>query len=403
MGEIIQKYRNYFKTALVFIFFLQGISLIAQDRTKLESDKLNNIEKLKLTRSLLDNTRQEYQSGSSSISILNRGIRYRESLIGNYEDEVNLLEYYIKEKESLIKENEKILDELKGDYGRIIKASYHNLDEEYWIMYLLSSQDINQGYQRIKYIKYLNDYRRRLFDDIIEKNDYLALQVDSLTLMKKEKERSLDNLEDEKGKLLKDRSQKAQMVSKLKNKEAQLLAEIKKRESVQKEIEDAIRKIIEEEARKAREANRAYALTPSEKLIGDDFGKNMGGLPWPTEQGIITGEYGLRTHPVLSGIKINSNGIDISTVKGAPVRAVFRGEVTKVVAIMGANYMVIIKHGNFRTIYQNVVDVQVKAGDMVETKEYIGKVGSDERTEPIIHFELWEKMETRNPESWLSK
>lgn len=388
---------------MVLICFFFGLSVAAQDRTKLESDKLNNIEKLKLTRSLLDNTRQEYQSGSNSISILNRGIRYRESLIGNYEDELNLLDYYVKEKEALIKENEEILDGLKADYGRIIKASYHNLDEEYWIMYLLSSQDINQGYQRIKYIKYLNDYRRRLFDDIIEKNDYLALQVDSLILLKTEKVKTLENLEEEKGKLLKDRGQKSRMVSQLKNKEAQLIAEIKKRESIQKEIENAIRKLIEEEARKARAANKAYALTPGEKLIGDDFGKNMGGLPWPTEQGIITGEYGLRNHPVLSGIKINSNGIDISTVKDAPVRAVFRGEVTKVVAIMGANYMVIIKHGNFRTIYQNLVDVKVKVGDMVETKEYIGKVGSDERTEPIIHFELWEKMETRNPETWLSK
>ena len=182
-----------------------------------------------------------------------------------------------------------------------------------------------------------------------------------------------------------------------------MLAEIRKRESVQKQIEDEIRKVIEEEDRLAREANRVNVLTPREKIIDDDFSKNKGGLPWPTEQGIVTGQFGLRKHPVLSNIDINSNGIDISTVRNAKVRAVFKGEVTKVVAIMGANYMVIIKHGNYRTIYQNLVNVNVKVGDMVETKEYIGNVGDLDGSDSVLHFELWEKLDTNDPEKWLSK
>ncbi len=161
--------------------------------------------------------------------------------------------------------------------------------------------------------------------------------------------------------------------------------------------------MIEAEARKALEANRINSLTPEEKIIDGEFGNNKGGLPWPTEQGIITGEYGERAHPVLKGIKIRSNGIDLSTVKGAQVRAVFKGEVTKVIAILGANYTVIIKHGNYRTVYQNLVDVKVKLGDMVETMEYIGRLGLDDGEISKLHFELWNKMDAVNPETWLSK
>jgi len=186
-------------------------------------------------------------------------------------------------------------------------------------------------------------------------------------------------------------------------KESQLLKQVREQEEIQKRIELEIKKLIEEEARKAREANRINRLTPAEKLIDGSFGVNRGGLPWPTEQGIITGKYGERAHPILRGIKIKSNGIDISTTEESKVRAVFEGEVTKVIAILGANYTVIIKHGNYRTVYQNLISVNVKAGDKVEIKEYIGSLGEDSNKAAVLHFELWNKMDALNPEVWLSK
>lgn len=161
--------------------------------------------------------------------------------------------------------------------------------------------------------------------------------------------------------------------------------------------------MIEEEARKAKEANRINSLTPQERIIAEDFSKNRGGLPWPTEQGIITGQYGVRKHEIMKNIEIRSNGIDISTPENTKVRAVFKGEVTKVVAIMGVNYVVIIKHGNYRTIYQNLINVNVKAGDIIEMKEYIGEVGMTENDDYVMHFELWDKTNTNDPEKWLSK
>jgi septal ring factor EnvC (AmiA/AmiB activator) len=189
----------------------------------------------------------------------------------------------------------------------------------------------------------------------------------------------------------------------LKGKENQLLKEIRERENTQRKIENEIRRIILAEASKAKSANKVFELTPEEKLISENFLNNKGGLPWPTLQGIITGNFGEHAHPVIKGIKIRSNGIDINTVVNTDVRSVFKGEVTVVSAILGANYTVIIKHGDYRSVYQNIINVKVKPGDRVETKEIIGKVGANSNDESKLHFELWEGMSVINPEIWLSK
>jgi murein DD-endopeptidase MepM/ murein hydrolase activator NlpD len=200
-----------------------------------------------------------------------------------------------------------------------------------------------------------------------------------------------------------DKKQNISIVHSLQNKEVELKNEINKRERIQAEIEKEIHKIIEEEAAKAREAKKSNKLSTEEKIISSDFEKNVGRLPWPSEQGILIGKYGEQNHPVLKGIKIRSNGIDINTVEGANVRSVFDGEVTKVIAILGANYTVIIKHGIFRTVYQNLIDVRVKAGDKVKTKTIIGTVFTDRDNISRFHFEVWRDKITQNPELWLSK
>jgi len=126
-------------------------------------------------------------------------------------------------------------------------------------------------------------------------------------------------------------------------------------------------------------------------------------LPWPTEQGVITEHFGEHDHPVIKNIKVRNNGIDITTVSDSRARAIFTGDVSKVFTIKGANTTVIIRHGNYYTVYHNLKGVNVHPGDKVTTKQIIGKVYSDVKTgETILHFELWKEMEKQNPEEWLS-
>ncbi|MCF8379886.1 MAG: peptidoglycan DD-metalloendopeptidase family protein [Bacteroidales bacterium] len=302
-----------------------------------------------------------------------------------------------------ILEGKKEIEKLKLTYAKIIRASYRNMDSEFWLMYILSSEDINQSYRRFKYLKYINEFRKELYQEIIHQNESLAKQLDSLRNLQSGKEQTIKNIDSERINLLSSQNEKIDLQKELLKRENILLKQVKEQEEIQKRIELEIKTLIEEEARKAREANRLNNLTPAEKIIDGNFENNKGGLPWPTEQGLITGKYGERAHPVLPGIKIKSNGVDITTNDKSKVRAVFKGEVTKVIAILGANYTVIIKHGNYRTVYQNLISVNVKAGDIVEIKQHIGNLGEDNDKAANLHFELWNKMDALNPEVWLSK
>ena len=189
----------------------------------------------------------------------------------------------------------------------------------------------------------------------------------------------------------------------LKNKENELFRKLKEKEKIKNEIEKEIKKIIEEEAKKILNKSNLYdKLTPDEKLLSNDFRKNKGKLPWPTTKGIITGYFGEQDHPVLKGIKIKNNGIDITTVKNEEIRCIFDGVVSKIIAIKGANYAVIIRHGNFLTVYQNLIDINVKIGDYVKTKQKIGLVFSNDDNS-VIHLEIWEELNKMDPLLWLSK
>jgi murein DD-endopeptidase MepM/ murein hydrolase activator NlpD len=135
-------------------------------------------------------------------------------------------------------------------------------------------------------------------------------------------------------------------------------------------------------------AKLEVTLTPEAKELNADFEKNKGKLPWPVEKGVITSRYGKQPHPVLPGIVIENNGIDITTEKGAGVRAVFRGEVSSVIVIPGAGKAVIVSHGAYRTVYSNLRDVSVVKGQKVETKQVVGTVLTDDNGS-VAHIEIW--------------
>jgi murein DD-endopeptidase MepM/ murein hydrolase activator NlpD len=120
------------------------------------------------------------------------------------------------------------------------------------------------------------------------------------------------------------------------------------------------------------------------------------------ERGVITEHFGVHRHPVLKNVQVKSNGIEITTEAGSEVRAVFDGEVSRVFAISGGNMAVIIRHGSFLSVYSNLKEVNVKAGQQVKTKQKIGAIFSDEN-KTALKFQVWRENEKMNPEDWISK
>jgi septal ring factor EnvC (AmiA/AmiB activator) len=377
--------------------------IFGQSATDLESKKIENIEKLNYSKSLLEKTAQSKITTLNQLTIIQQNILLRTNIVDNISDELSFLKNDIEQNNIEIKRIEFKIIKIKKDYAELIIVASRNLDNDYAMMYIFSSEDFNQAYQRIKYLKYIAKYRMDLVSKLITEEENLKEKNQSLISNMKKNERLLVERKRELSDLDSDKKQNLNLIKLLQNQESELKNEIQKRERIQAEIEKEIKRIIDEEAAKARLSKRENSLTVEEKIISIDFSKNMGRLPWPSEKGVVTGKYGEQNHPVLKGIKVRSNGIDINTVEGAKVRSVFDGEITKVIAILGANYTVIIKHGDFRTVYQNLIDVRVKAGDKIKTKEVIGTVFTDKDNFTRLHFEIWKEKDTQNPEQWLAK
>lgn len=389
---------------IIWTCLVIGSVVSAQSKEELQRQKQKAFDDIKLARELMEKTAEQRSSSVQQLRILQRGINSRAKVISTLESEVNLYGQNIVDTQARI--NLLTVENIKNkeEYSRLIYYAYRNHTDYEKLMYILAGSTISQSYQRYKYLKYLGEYRVRKANEIEASIIELDQQQKSLSALKNEKLGLMEDKESEQKKLVNQRSREATMVNSLKRRESELQKEIKEKERVAREVEARIREIIEEEARRSSSNNIYGALTPEQELVGSDFRKNKGKLPWPVEKGIITIGYGNHEVPGLRGSSVKNNGVDITSSPGTEVRAVFEGEVTKVFGILGANYTVLLRHGEFLSVYQNLVNVRVKTGDKVLTKENLGEAFTDENDKvATFHFEVWQERNILNPEEWISK
>jgi len=380
------------------------LMLYGQDRNELERKKQKAFDEIKLARELMEKTVAERSSSLQQLGILQKGINSRDRLIQALEEEIALLEAEITEAQDQIRRLEAQNKKNKDEYARMIYYAYKNHTNYEKLMYILAGETISQSYQRYKYLKYIADYRKSKAEEIEHLIAELEKKREELDGLRNEKLDLLESKESEQVKLVAQRNQRSEMVTELQKQEKRLRREIEEKERIARELEAEIRRIIEEEARRLNAENIYASLTPEQELVGNDFRRNKGKLPWPVDRGIITAGFGNNEVPGLVGSSINNNGIDINSAPGTKVRAIFEGEVTKVFAILGANYTVLIRHGEYLSVYQNLVNVRVKTGDKVLTKEILGEAFTDEDHQvAMVHFEVWQERNILNPEDWISK
>jgi murein hydrolase activator len=390
--------------ATILIMLLFSNVIWGQSKEELQLQKQRAYDDLKLTRELMEKTSTQRSNSVKQIQLLQKGINTRANLIYTLETEVDLLDRKIQETEQKIQQFTSDNKKNKEEYAKLIYYAYRNHTDYEKLMYIIAGSTISQSYQRYKYLKYISEYRAQKASEIEELISELDTQNKQLNELKKDKLAALDEKAGEQEKLIDQRSRESAMVNSLSRRESKLKEELKEKERIAREVESRIREIIEEEARRRNSANIYAALTPEQELVGNDFRKNQGKLPWPVEKGIITVGFGSHEVPGLRGSNLNNNGIDITSSPGTEVRAIFEGQVTKVFAILGANYTVLIRHGEFLSVYQNLVNVRVKTGDKVLTKERLGEAFTDEADHVAsIHFEVWQEKNILNPEEWISK
>lgn len=408
---------------------------------KLEQRKAQIQQEIRDNERLLQTVKKKEKSAVNVIIIQGNKIKLKEKLINTTEKQSKLLgnDMYINQVKINKLNRELVL--LKEDYAKMILKSYKSRSEQSRAMFILSSNSFLQAYKRAQYMKQYTNYRKMQGDEIKSKSDELIVYNGKLNVQKTAKQKLIAENEKERLSLLKAKLEQEKLVNSIKKDKNKIAREIKKRQqeskTIDKQINRLIREAIAEANRKAalekamekarNEAKigdtkeeiktRAKAivssasavsssrieLTPEAKMLSDNFKSNRGRLPWPVERGVVTSAYGDHPHPVISSLMVHNSGIDITTDQGANARAVFGGEVISVMVLSPVNKAVMIQHGDYFTVYQNLSSVNVSKGDKVSTKQNIGKIRTNGDTgKTVIKFTISQNTTYNNPASWLS-
>ena len=382
-----------------------------QKKKDLETKKQELQKEIDYQNKLLNEVKKNKNRSMIQLAILNNKIAKQQALISTINKELNVLEGNISETREGIIQKETELGNLKKDYARLITASYMNRDSYARLMFLFAANDFNQAIERIKYMQYYTDARKKQAGLIVDTQRQLLTKKQELEDRKEQQSKTLSQQQFETGNLSKQKKDKEETLTDLQKREKDIRAEIKRKKDQAEKLRRAIEKVIDEQIAKANPKGvdskgeiKKIAITPEEKELSNDFEGNRGKLPWPLAEGVITEEFGTHDHPDLPGIKVSNNGVNIGTNKGANVRSVFNGVVVAVSSVNGIEgKVIIIKHGEYLSVYSNVEEAYVKSGDKIKTKQAIGKVLTDDNSATELHLEIWKGQNTLNPESWIAK
>jgi septal ring factor EnvC (AmiA/AmiB activator) len=383
------------------IIFCLAFASYGQTKKDLEEQRKKTLEEISYVDNLLKETAKEKKESLSELNIIGKKLNLRENVVKGLQEEISLLNEKIGLNNLAVEMMEGDIKVLKKDYEKAVLSSFRSSKGNNKSAYILSAKDFNQGYKRVKYLQQVTKFRRQeseliqeLKGEIEKSKKKMEEDLGRISELKTREEQQKYLLQDEKN-----RQQK--IVRSLSSKEAQLQRELEEKKRIARRIESEINRLIDEERKKVSQTD----MTPEMKLISDDFNENKGRLPWPVERGVITSHFGAQKHPVLKYVTEDNSDIEITGSGDTPVRSVFKGEVARVFSIRGANMAVIIRHGKYLTVYQNLVGVRVKTGDKVETKQEIGKVFSDSENgnKAILKFYVFEERVKLDPELWISK
>lgn len=402
---------------LVFLgFSIQGQNIVQtkKSRAELEREKAEIQKKLLEFDKILKRTTETKKVSVGQLNAVNRQLQARVTYINTLSREVQLIDREITNTELKIKALENELQSLKDEYSKMIYTSAKLNQGMTMTAFVFSSSTFKQFYMRLKYLKQYSDARKKQAEQIEKVTDELVVARENLASKKEEKQQVLQKEQQQKRELDKAKQEQQGIVNTLNKQEQDLRRQIEAARKQQENLNRLIRSIIEEEIRRAEaEAKKANStatrasgssipLTPEAAALSNSFAGNRGKLPWPVESGFVSKRFGNQPHPTLKGVVEPNDGIDIQTTPNANVRAVFDGEVTKVATVPGYGGTILIKHGEYYTLYSKLKVISVKTGDKVKAKQVIGQVYTNKDGVSEVHFETWKGLSPMDPSIWLA-
>ena len=411
----MNKIYTYLFLFLALIFFNSGLAQVNKQK-ELEEKRQTILNEIKQINSLLFATKKEEKSVLSQVEDLYSKITARQNLIRVTNQQANYLSREINNNKAKIILLESELKDLKEDYALMIEKSYKSKSQHSRVMFLLSSESFLQAYKRLQYMKQYANHRKMQGESIKKKSMVLEELNQGLSEDKKKKQTLIEENKLEKNRLSNELEEQNELVSALKKDGNKFTRQIQKKQKEANKIDKQIEKLIRDAIAASNKKNAdkrgvkdnsssiRLALTPESKLLAADFTKNKGKLPWPIKNGVVVKRFGNTRHPQLPNITTYCSGVEITTEKNAKARAVFNGEVMEIQKIKGASNAVFIQHGNYITVYQNLINVVVKKGDKVVTKQEIGSVATKVSSgKSILKFLIYQNDQKMNPSSWIYK
>ena len=398
---------------ILFIFLAIGSSNAnaqSQRQQELEEKRRELQQEIREITKLLFAGKKEKKSVVSAVEDLNYKISVRKNLIRITNQQANLLTREINANQDEISTRRVKLKALKEAYADMIVKSYKNRARDNKLMFLLSSSSFQQAYRRLQYIKQYADYQRQQAEIIKVETKQLQLLNQDLLVQKKDKQKLVG--ENKAAKLILDKELKDQQafIESIQKNLAKFSAQIKDKQKASEKLDKEIRKLIREAIaasnKKAGKSvkNRTFSMTPEQKVLAANFTANKGKLPWPVASGVVKMRFGTNPSPIDPSIKIKSNGVRIATNKGEPIRAVFDGVVQGIMTPKNGNNTIMIRHGNYITVYKNLSKFYVSKGDIVTTKQVLGEVITNKASgESILSFGIYKDSAIQNPSIWVYK
>ena len=424
------RHKNFHKYCIILLFLgCFATVLHAQQRQRQQQARQPtraNLEEQsqRLQRQIQNNNRmleeasRNRRTNVQQLSILNTQINQREELIQTINNEISAVDSDIQNVEHEITTLEKNVQDLIDEYTRLIVATHRHRNPSQRFLFIVASENFHQAYRRIRFFRQYSEHRKRQVVLIREKQHELGELRSELEQEKNVKAELLSREQAERRNLDTERARRNRTISDLQRRERELRAENQRHQVEQRRISQQIERIIQQEVEAARRAAAQRAaeeaarrgqavdvtqLTPEEQQLANEFVSNRGRLPWPTERGAITERFGTHDHPVIRGVRVDNNGITITTPQNESVRAVFNGTVIVIrQAPVGNGMIVIIVHGNYRTVYTNLTSVSVRVGQAVTTRQTIGTVNRHDGRD-FVGFQLWRDLQKLNPEEWLAR
>ena len=387
---------------------LSVIQLNAQDyqarQKKLEAQKISLKKEISQINSLIAESKKISKNLADDIEDLQLKISVRDKLININNSQLNNLTNIINNQNDRIDDLEVNLKNLKNEYEKIIYNSYKKRSTQMKLMFLFASENINQAFKRFQYFKQYSKYRKKQANRIVQVQQEIEDNVDSLLISKTQKEKLIEENRDVKQSLTIEKQQQDNLFKGLLKNQKDYAAQIDKKEKQTKLIDNEIQKLIRLAIAESNKNNNSinFALTPEGRLISTNFQANRGRLPWPVKEGVIVRRFGTQPHPVVRTTTINSNGISIATSPNAIAYSVFDGEVLSVYGFSGGNPGVLIRHGKYISNYQNLSSIFVKKGDKINANDEIGVVFTNESNgKTVLKFNIFNELKPENPTIWL--